>query len=333
MNEVTALALISGGLDSQLAAKIVIDQGVKVVGVHYDTGFIGGIDQELVAQIEANLDIELKTLTVNEEDYTQLIKYPTFDYGSGVNPCIDCRIYILKLAKQVMTDIGAKFVLTGEVLGQRPMTQNKDSLALITRESGLEDRLLRPLSAKLLPPTLPEQKGWINRHELLGIEGRSRKLQLELADQYGLEEYHQPAGGCLLTEEAFRRRVQDLFDYLGREQTSPIDLKLLKYGRHFRLSEVGKAIVGRDEEENDKLKRFLHRRWGIRLKNFPGPLTLISEGLEKNLIQTAARITARYSQGRDEEKVEVEVISEGKQDQFTVVPLSKEDPILQDLRI
>lgn len=275
MYELKAVALISGGLDSQLAAKLLIDQGVKVIGVHYNTGFIGQMNQELVTQIEGNLGIELKILEVDEEDYAQLIKYPAFNYGSGINPCIDCRIYILKLAKKLMTDTGAKFVLTGEVLGQRPMTQSKESLELIQKESGLGDKLLRPLSAKLLPPTLAEKKDWIKRDHLLGIKGRSRRRQLELADEYGLQEYTQPAGGCILTEKAFSRRVQDLFNHQGREQTGPVDLKLLKYGRHFRLSEAGKAIVGRDEEENGELSRFLDRRWGIQLKNFPGPLTLV----------------------------------------------------------
>ncbi|MBS3813350.1 hypothetical protein KGY64_05960 [Candidatus Bipolaricaulota bacterium] len=331
---VQAISLISGGLDSQLAAKIILDQGVHVVGVYFETGFLGDTDRSFFDQVESDLGVDIRLRKVDEDRYSELILNPDHGYGSSINPCIDCRIYTLSLARKMMEDLGADFVVTGEVLGQRPMTQNRDSLNLIRRKSGLKDRLLRPLSAKLLPPTLPEKEGWASRQDLFEISGRSRKEQLELAEKYGIEEYHQPAGGCLLTENAFAKRAEELFSRKGRPHTGVDDLKLLKYGRHFLLPGGGKAIVGRDREDNEALSAYLDGHWGLRVVEYPGPLTLTPSGInEEDLLWTAA-LTGRYSQGRDVDSVRVELIVNGGEERtLRVAPLDRDDSRITDRRI
>ncbi|MCF7891157.1 hypothetical protein K9M78_08070 [Candidatus Bipolaricaulota bacterium] len=327
------LALISGGLDSQLAAKLIATQGIEVIGVNFRTGFISEDDEELYRQIENDLGIEIRILGVPEEDYLELIKSPEHGYGSAMNPCLDCRIFILKRSKKYMEEISADFVVTGEVLGQRPMTQRKDTLELVKRESTLDGKLLRPLSAGLLAPTIPEEKGWVDRKKLLDIEGRSRKRQLELADQLGVNNYSQPAGGCLLTEEEFGHRIQEVFDHKGKDKTTASDLKVLKYGRHFRLPDGAKAIIGRNEEENESLEEFLDDYWSIRIVDFPGPLTLINRGASEEDVVIAARLTGRYSQGRDQETLEAILERDGKTRTCRIEPLKRDSDLIPELRI
>lgn len=329
----TGLALISGGLDSQLAAKLIAEQGIEVIGVNFRTGFISEDDEELYRQIENDLGIDIRILGVPEEDYLELIKSPEHGYGSAMNPCLDCRIFILKRSKEYMEEISADFVVTGEVLGQRPMTQRKDTLELVKRESTLDGKLLRPLSAGLLAPTIPEEKGWVDRKELLDIEGRSRKRQLELADQLGVNNYSQPAGGCLLTEEEFGHRIREVFDHKGKDKTTASDLKVLKYGRHFRLPDGAKAIIGRNEEENESLEEFLDDYWSIRIVDFPGPLTLITRGASEEDVVIAARLTGRYSQGRDQETLEAILEQGGKTKTYRIEPLERDSDLIPDLRI
>lgn len=328
-----SLALISGGLDSQLAAKLIAAQGIEVIGVNFRTGFISEDDEELYRQIENDLGIEIRILGVPEEDYLELIKSPEHGYGSAMNPCLDCRIFILKRSKEYMEEISADFVVTGEVLGQRPMTQRKDTLELVKRESTLDGKLLRPLSAGLLAPTIPEEKGWVDRKELLDIEGRSRKRQLELADQLGVNNYSQPAGGCLLTEEEFGHRIREVFDHKGKDKTIASDLKVLKYGRHFRLPDGAKAIIGRNEEENESLEEFLDDCWSIRIVDFPGPLTLITRGASEEDVAIAARLTGRYSQGRDQETLEAILERDGKTKTYRIEPLERGSDLIPELRI
>lgn len=330
---ISALALVSGGMDSQLAAKLIVDQGVEVIGANFRTGFISEDDEELFEKIERDLGIEIRLLDVPEEDYLEIIKSPEHGYGSAMNPCLDCRILILNQAKKYMERIGADFIITGEVLGQRPMTQRKDTLNLIQNESEIDERLLRPLSARLLPPTLPEKEGWVEREKLLDIEGRSRKRQLELAEQYGIDHYSQPAGGCLLTEEEFGHRMNEVFEHKGKEATTARDLKLLKNGRHFRLPDGGKAIIGRNEEENARLEEFASAYWRLRVSDFPGPLTLITEGAAEEDVTLAARLTGRYSQGRDEENLEVILEKDGRSETFEIEPLARESDLIEKLRI
>jgi len=331
--DVKALALISGGLDSQLAAKLVLDQGLNVVGVNYTTGFTTEEGDELFDLIEEDLGIKIGRPSVDEEKYLEMIKHPNHGYGSAVNPCLDCRILVLREAKRYMKEISADFVVTGEVLGQRPMTQRQDTMKMIKNESGLGNRLLRPLSAKLLSPTLPEEKGWINRDELLDIEGRSRKVQLELAERHGINNYSQPAGGCLLTEEEFGHRLKELFDRRGKESVAPEEVNLLRHGRHFRLGEGAKAIIGRNKEENHKLSKLSSDSWIVQVEDFPGPLTLVTDGATETELVLAAKLTARYSQGRDEERLVTLAKRNGETKTFDVAPLDPEDDRIPELRI
>ncbi len=328
-----ALALISGGLDSQIAAKLISEQGIEVIGANYRTGFTSEEDDELFDLIEEDLEIEIRRPEVGEQEYLELIKSPEHGYGSAMNPCLDCRALVLREAKDYMEEISADFVVTGEVLGQRPMTQRKDNMDLIKRESGLTDRLLRPLSAKLLSPTLPEEKGWVNRNELLDIEGRSRKVQLELAEKLGIDHYSQPAGGCLLTEEEFGHRLEELFDRKGREEVNAEEVKLLRHGRHFRLQNGAKAIIGRNEGENEQLSQFNSDFWTLRVSNFPGPLTLVSKEATEEELNLAARLTARYSQGRGEAHLKARAKKNGETELYQVEPLDSDSNLIEKLRI
>lgn len=327
------LALISGGLDSQLAAKLIADQGVEVLGINFRTGFISDEDEELLEEIESDLGIPIALHNIPEDPYLEIIKSPEHGYGSAMNPCLDCRILVLNQAKKYMEKISADFVVTGEVLGQRPMTQRKDTLDLIKRESTLGDRLLRPLSAKLLPPTLPEEEGWIDGGKLLDISGRSRKRQLSLADQLGVNNYSQPAGGCLLTEDEFGHRIQEVFNHKGKEQTTVDDLKILKYGRHFRLPDGAKAIIGRNEEENEYLEEFSPDYWSIRIVDYPGPLTLITRGATEQEVTIAARLTGRYSQGRDQPSLEAILEKNGGTETYQIDPMKRNSDLIRELRI
>jgi tRNA U34 2-thiouridine synthase MnmA/TrmU len=328
-----ALALISGGLDSQLAAKLVSNQGVEVVGVNYRTGFTTEENQGQFDSIERDLGIEIRRPRVDEEDYLDLIKSPEHGYGSAMNPCIDCRALVFQEAKSYMEEISADFVVTGEVLGQRPMTQRHEPMETLKKNSGLGDRLLRPLSAKLLPPTLPEEKGWVNREELLDIEGRSRTVQLELAEEFGIEHYSQPAGGCLLTEKEFGHRLQELFAMKGRKEVTVDDVKLLRHGRHFRLADDAKAIIGRNKEENHHLSEFESDFWRLRVSEFPGPLTLVTKNATDEELAVAARLTARYSQGRNESQLEAVAKKDGQTKLFQVSPLDTNSDRIGELRI
>lgn len=249
------------------------------------------------------LGIPLKVWNVSEE-HLDVVKHPKHGYGSNMNPCIDCRIFILKKAKAYMGESGASFIVTGEVLGQRPMSQRRDAMRLIEKEAGLEGLILRPLSAHYLPITLPEKKGWIDRDKLLNIQGRSRKPQIRLAEQYHIRDYPCPAGGCLLTDPGFGRRIKDLMDH--DPDFSLNDVHLLKFGRHFRLSSRVKLVVGRNEEENQKIETF-SRKGDVLLKtiHYPGPLSLLRGEADGSQVERAASITARYSKAKGMDRVEV----------------------------
>ena len=303
-----AIALLSGGLDSTLAAKVLLDQGIELEAINFLTVFCTctkGGETCLASQkaVEA-LGISLKVFNVSEE-FLEIVKHPRHGYGSNMNPCIDCRIFMLKKAKARMESTGASFIVTGEVLGQRPMSQRRDAMRQTEKESGLDGLILRPLSAKFLPPTLPEQQGWVDREKLLGIQGRSRKEQMKLAAQFGIHDYPCPAGGCLLTDPGFAHRIRDLMNH--HPDFSINDVHLLKVGRHFRLSPALKLIVGRNEEENQKVQTFA-REGDLLLKMLhrPGPLSLLRGKAEEEEIRTAAAITARYSKAMDSEETEVE---------------------------
>ncbi len=302
-----AIALLSGGLDSTLAARIVLEQGIELEALNFITVFCTCTSKGetcLASQksVEA-LGIPLKVFNVSEE-YLEVIKFPKHGYGSNMNPCIDCRIFMLKKAKAYMERSGASFIVTGEVLGQRPMSQRREAMKLIERESGLEGLILRPLSAKFLPPTIPEIEGWVDREKLLDIQGRSRKPQMQLAEQFGIRDYPCPAGGCLLTDPGFSKRLKDLMTH--HPDFTINDVHLLKVGRHFRLSPDVKLIVGRRQDENQKIKTFA-RKEDILLKvnKIPGPLSLLRGRFKGDEVEKAASITARYCKAKDLDMVEV----------------------------
>jgi len=301
-----AIALISGGLDSTLAAKVIKNLGIEVEGIHFLTPFTPTImaqEPSIFAKNAAEyLGIKLVAIDIKKKGL-EILKKPRFGYGQGLNPCIDCRISMLKEAKKYMQKVKASFVVTGEVLGQRPMSQRKDTINLIERESGLTGYLLRPLTAKNLPPTIPEQKEWVERENLLDIHGRSRKIQMQLAQEWSLKDYATPAGGCLLTDASFARRVKDLMEY--KPEFSVRDFELLKIGRHFRVSPQTKVIIGRNEDENGKMA-FLAKdnEMLLEARDFKGPLSLIDNPQAKREeIAEAACLIAFYGKGKDQDKI------------------------------
>jgi len=302
-----AIALLSGGLDSTLAARIVKDLGIELEALNFLTVFCTCTNRGetcLASQKAVDvLGIPLKVMNVSEE-YLDVVKHPTHGYGSNMNPCIDCRIFMMKKAKAHMEEVGASFIVTGEVLGERPMSQRRDAMRLIEREAGLDGLILRPLSAKLMAVSIPEKEGWVDREKMLKIQGRSRKPQIQLANHFGIHDYPCPAGGCLLTDPGFSKRIRDLIHH--HSDFSLNDVHLLKIGRHFRLSPKLKLVVGRNEEENQKIQTFLQEGdIVLKLLRLPGPLSLLrGEGGERE-IEKAAAIAVRYSKARDLQKVEM----------------------------
>jgi tRNA-specific 2-thiouridylase len=302
-----AIALLSGGLDSTLAAKMVLEQGIELEALNFLTVFCTCTNRGetcLASQKAVSaLGIPLKVFNVSEE-YLHVVKHPEHGYGSNMNPCIDCRIFMMKKAKAYLEETGASFIVTGEVLGERPMSQRRDAMRLIEKEAGLDGLILRPLSAKLLPVSIPEKEGWVDREKLLKIQGRSRKPQIQLADHFGIRDYPCPAGGCLLTDPGFAKRVKDLILY--HPDFFLNDVHLLKMGRHFRLSPKLKLVVGRNEEENQKVQTFSQEGDILfKVSRYPGPLSLLRGEAGETDIENAAAITARYSKAKDLEKVEV----------------------------
>jgi tRNA U34 2-thiouridine synthase MnmA/TrmU len=302
-----AIALLSGGLDSTLAAKLVLEQGIELEALNFLTVFCTCTNRGetcLASQKAVDaLGIPLKVFNVSEE-YLDVVKHPKHGYGSNMNPCIDCRIFMMKKTKAHMEQTGASFIITGEVMGQRPMSQRKETMRLIEKEAGLEGFILRPLSAKFLPASIPEKEGWVDREKLLDIQGRSRKPQMKLAEHYGIRDYPCAAGGCLLTDPQFAKRMKDLI--LHHPDFSMNDVHLLKIGRHFRLSQELKLVVGRNEEENQKIQTFSQEGdFLLKVSRYPGPLSLLRGEAKEVEIAKAAAITARYGKVKDLEKVEV----------------------------
>ena len=250
-----AFVLLSGGLDSVLAAQLVKEQGIQVTAVYFAIPFCSRAQlssygcPDALRRSAQDLGVELKVISI-ADDFLKIVENPRHGFGSHVNPCIDCKILMLRKCKEMMEQGKASFVATGEVLGQRPMSQHKGALARIEQDSGLEGLVLRPLCAKLLPPTIPEKEGWISREKLLAFNGRSRRPQMELAKKFNLSEYKTPAGGCLLTDPMFARKVKDL---LRQKEFNLHNVELLKCGRHFRVSTHARLVVGRDEKEDERL--------------------------------------------------------------------------------
>lgn len=298
-----ALALLSGGLDSTLAVKLMLDQGIRVEAISFVSPFCTCRNDGSCAAAGAasRLGVKLKLVSL-EEDYLEVIRNPKYGYGKNMNPCVDCRIFMLKKAREYADEIGADFIITGEVLGQRPKSQHLNALTLIEREAGLEGRLLRPLSAKLLAETEVEKRGLVKRELLLDIHGRSRRRQIDLAEALGIVDYPCPAGGCLLTDPIFCARLKDLIKH-----EEAIDLRsifLLKVGRQFRYG-PNKIIVGRNQEENRSLLEL--KSPGdlyLEVPEYGSPITLLLGPESEEAIGVAASITARYSDA-PQERIEV----------------------------
>jgi len=312
-----ALALLSGGLDSSLAIRLIQNQGIEVVGLHFFIPFCRHKDVEMeklaAEKIADSLGIKLKIEYLGQE-FLKMVKNPRYGYGKNLNPCIDCKILMFKKAKKIMNEINASFIISGEVLGQRPMSQNKHSLKLIEKESGLKGLLLRPLSAKLLSSTIAQEKGWVKREELEGISGRGRNPQIKLAEKLGIKEYPWPSGGCLLTDPGFCKRLKDLIKH---NQFNLENIELLKVGRHFRLSPTFKLVVGRDKEENEILVNLL-KKGDIYFepKEKPGPSGLGRGDCDEEDKLLAARIIARYTSCGQEVKISVKSL--GKTQEYSV---------------
>lgn len=272
-----AIALLSGGLDSTLAVKLMIDQGIDVTAVHFTSVFCNCSPKKAGCKMHARkvaeeFNIPIKVIHKGL-DYIKIVEHPPHGYGSAMNACIDCRIYMLRKVKEMMFDMGASFVITGEVLGQRPMSQQRHTIRLIEKESHLTDLILRPLSAQHFEPTIPEREGIVDRDKLLNISGRSRKSQLALAEHLGVTDYPCPAGGCLLTDKVIAARLRDLFSSVP--DYTQTDLLLLKIGRHFRLSGNLRIILGRTKDENERLAQLAKQGQMIYApENFRGPTAL-----------------------------------------------------------
>jgi tRNA U34 2-thiouridine synthase MnmA/TrmU len=295
-----AVILLSGGLDSTLAAKMMIDQGIELFGIHFTSPFCtctrGGLKTGCHSQAQAvalRMGIPVKTISKGKE-YIEIIRNPRHGRGSAMNPCVDCRIYTLKKSREYMEEMGASFLVTGEVVGQRPMSQRSDALRVIEKYSGCAGIVLRPLSALHLAPTLPEREGWVDRGKLLDIVGRSRKEQIRLAGEWNISDYPCPAGGCLLTDKTFSIKVKDLFEHSSSPDMT--DLNLLKVGRHFRMPGGEKVIVGRDEAENRKLEALGRGRLRIYVaEGFSGPSVGVNGANGELHPGLLSRIFTRYA--------------------------------------
>ena len=329
--QVTALALFSGGLDSTLACRVVAAQGIKVLAVKFVTPFFGyellQKQDEYTRKIKetASIDVILKDVTI---PYLELLKTPAHGFGKYFNPCIDCKIFLLSEAKKMMPEIGASFLVTGEVVGQRPMSQRRDALRVVERDSGCEDILVRPLCAKNLKPTQAELDGLIDREQLLDFSGRNRTPQMKLAEQFGITDYPSPAGGCILADPILSLRVQKYYE--AQEQIIPEDILLMLVGRQFKLPTGGWLVVGRNESENIKIEGLRQPGdWLLWPDDFPGPSVLLRNSQNDNELQLAASILVRYAKKAvtAQGKIKVMAKKNGAVIQLDTVPL-KDDTFL-----
>jgi len=319
-----AICLLSGGLDSSLALGIVKDEGIDVLAVNFAGPFGGCADAEDSAarRVADSLGVPLVVVSFGEE-YLDIVRHPAHGYGSNVNPCIDCHIYMLRLAGEMMRREGASFLVTGEVLGQRPMSQRLDTLKKIEKESGLKGLILRPLSARLLEETVPEAKGLVRRDRMLAISGRSRREQLGLARERGLDGFSAPAGGCLLTDPQFAGRVRDL---LAHGSLNMHEAGLLRFGRHFRLPSGAKLVIGRHERDNQALlSRARPTDTVLSTVDCPGPTGVIPGPASEEDTALAAEMVARYSDGRARGRVVVRMRSPGGECTREVAPRDPEE--------
>lgn len=318
-----AVALYSGGLDSTLAILTMLEQGIEVTAITFLNHFGCDISDKsscskdpFAASVKFGFEVKLSHLS---NKFLDIVKNPKFGHGKNMNPCVDCRILMLKEAKEFMDMIGTDFIITGEVLGQRPMSQRRDCFPCIDKEAGVQGLVLRPLSARLLPSTIPEEKGLVKRSKLHDLTGRSRKRQIALAEHFGLTEYPAPAGGCLLTDPIYSYRLKDLFMFDNDPEYK--DINLLRAGRHFRPSDNCKIIVGRNREENNTIRSYSDSEdcllW---VENFGSPLTIVRGIVNELAVEFAASLCARYSDAKNHYQVKVTVSKGGLKYHLIVQP-------------
>jgi len=327
MKKPKALALFSGGLDSMLAVKIILEQGIEVEAVNFITPFCL-CDRCSLNEFTKHLEIKVHRIFLGQE-FLDIVADPPHGYGSQMNPCIDCRILMFKKAKELAAKIGADFLVTGEVLNERPFSQRRKAILLIEKEAGLEGKILRPLSAKLLPETEAERMGLVDRSRLLAISGRRRLPQIELAKKLGIKDYPNPSGGCLLTDPIFAKRLREHLEHEKRLTLE--DATLLKIGRHFRIDRV-KVIVGRNKEENGRLLAIAKSREipYLEAADYKGPVTLYLGEKDQKLLEKAAAITARYSDAPKNLSVKVFYV-DGEREEIKVKAINDDE--LEKLRI
>jgi len=304
-----AVALFSGGLDSTLAMKLIIDQGIDVLAINISTGFGSTKDRrEHMENMCKQVGAEFRIVDIQDEYLQDVLFDPKHGYGKNFNPCIDCHAKMFAVAKRVMEAEGASFLISGEVMGQRPMSQNKDALQTVLDESNCDGLLLRPMSAKKLAPTIAEENGWVDREKLEGISGRSRARQFELASEIGLEDFESPGGGCLLTDESFGKKM---FDFIKYDTFEVKDIPVMKFGRHFRLENGAKLVIGRDKEENSYLQdiendKYLH----LKTVGIPGPHALLSKNATAEDIALAKQAILTYTKAKEGEEYKVDINGE-----------------------
>ncbi|MDD3249324.1 MAG: tRNA 4-thiouridine(8) synthase ThiI [Smithellaceae bacterium] len=316
---IKAIALFSGGLDSILAVRLVREQGVDIAGLTFTTPFFNAHKARTAAE-QIRLPLTVEDIT---GEHLQMLKSPRYGYGKNMNPCIDCHTLMLKIAGRKMEQTGADFLVTGEVLGQRPMSQTRQSLRVVAKNSGYADDILRPLSAQLLDPIQAEREGKIDRSRLLAISGRGRKEQMRLAETFGISHYPPPAGGCLLTDPIFVKRLRDLMSH--GEDRGIRDYELLKYGRHFRVPEAGKIIVGRNQADNEALRGLATEDDLVcQMADFPGPLVLAPGGRDASAAP-AASLCVRYSDAPAGAEARVTCRHRGKAAILTVRAVSPDE--------
>ncbi len=340
-NKKRAVSLISGGLDSLLSSKLILEQGIEVVGINFFTGFcVEGHTHAIRKKhqdkpkrnnalwVAQQLGIKLHIIDVVEE-YKSVLLNPKHGYGKNMNPCLDCKSFMVKKAKQWMLDNDFNFIITGEVIGQRPMSQRRDTMPIIQKESDAKDLLLRPLSAKLLPQTYPELNNWVNRDKLLDISGRNRKKQMQLAKQYGFEGYATPAGGCcFLTDKKYSDKLLDLWSARDNRDYQLDDLMLLKVGRHIRPNNRFKLIIAREEGEVNFLSGYKRQYSTIKPISCVGPIALIDGSPNQKDLKLSAKIIARYSKSKDNSNIIVEVANiSGIKQQFNTLALNDESKL------
>jgi len=321
-----AISLFSGGLDSQLAVCLIKQQGIDVVGINFVTPFFGASDKTI--QAANDLGIELLTPNISEIYIPKVLQNPVYGYGKNFNPCIDCHGFMLKLAGEMMNRLEASFLITGEVVGQRPMSQNKSAMNAVDKLSGQRGFIVRPLCAKLLEPSEPEKRGWLDREKLLDISGRGRTRQMELAEQFGIIDYPSPAGGCLLTDAGYTNRLRRYFAFIP--EPDPAELAIIKLGRHFYLNDKLLLLVGRNQGENNLIGQ--NCRPGdllLKVADRPGPLAMIrsTSVLEQADLEQAAAIVARYSDARELDEARVKIYHPGGDEQMLSVRPMEPDAI------